>query len=98
MEVEADAEVVEIVAELEGVFAFGEAVVFADLEIFIKADVVAGIGFYGFADFDPCFGEGLTDVGELVEMIFTGGEDGWEVALVGEVGGDRFFEVLKFSA
>ena len=43
LEVETDAEVMEIFAKLQCVFTFFKAVVLADLEIFIESDVVARI-------------------------------------------------------
>ena len=56
LEVEADAEVVEVAAELEFVVMAFEAVGVAEGEEFGLGDVVAGVGFEGFADVDPGFG------------------------------------------
>ena len=43
LEVQTDAEVMEIIAKLQCVFTFFETIVLTDLNIFIEADVVAGI-------------------------------------------------------
>jgi hypothetical protein len=59
LEVEANAEVVEVAAELEFVFVAFEAVGVAEGEEFGLGDVVAAVGFKGFADVDPGFGQGV---------------------------------------
>lgn len=56
LEVEADAEVVEVAAKLKFVFAAFEALGVAEVEEFGLGDVVAGFSFEGFADVDPGFG------------------------------------------
>ncbi len=93
LEVEADAEVVEVAAELEFVGVAFEAVGVAEGEEFGLGDVVAGVGFEGFADVDPGFGQWGADVGELADVVLDGGEDFGESAIGEEVGGEDFFEV-----
>ncbi len=98
LEVEADAEVVEVFAELKFVFVAFEAVGVAEAEIFGLGDVVAIVFFEGFADVDPGFWEGLADVGELADVVLDGGEDLGEAAIGEEVGGEDFFEIGEASA
>ena len=56
-------------------------------------DVVAGVGFEGFADVDPSFGEWGADVGELADVVLDSGEDFGESSIGGEVGGENIFEI-----
>jgi hypothetical protein len=93
LEVEADAEVVEVAAELEFVGVAFEAVGVAEGEEFVLGNVVPAVCFEGFADVDPGFGQGAADVGELADVVLDGGEDFGESAIGEEVGGEDFFEV-----
>jgi len=98
LEVEADTKIVEVAAELEFVFAAFEAVGVAEIKKFSLGNVVAGVGFEGFADSYPGFGQGCANVGELANVVFYGGTYFRETAIVGEVGGENFFEVREASA
>jgi hypothetical protein len=95
LEVEADAEVVEVAAKLEFVFVAFEAVSIAEGEEFGLGDVVSGIGFQGFADVDPGFGQRGADVGELANVVLDGSADFGESAIGSEIGGEEIFEVKE---
>ena len=88
----------EIGAELEFVFAAFEAVGVTEVQEFLLTDVVAVVGFEGFADVDPGFGQRCTDVGELADVMLDGSEDFGETAIGREVGREDFFEVGEAGA
>lgn len=58
LEMETNAKIVEIFAELQCIFTFFEAIGFANLQVFIESDVITRISFKCSANFDPCFWEG----------------------------------------
>jgi hypothetical protein len=93
LKVKADAEVVEVAAELEFIFAAFEALGVAEVKKFGLGDVVAGISFEGLADADPGFWEGCTDMGKLADVVLDSGENLGKAAIGGEVGGEDFFEI-----
>ncbi len=68
------ADVVEVVAELEGVGFIGDAVFGAEGEELAAADAVPPVFVEGLADGDPCFGARLTDVVKGKEMLLQMGE------------------------
>ncbi|NJN30670.1 MAG: hypothetical protein HC824_09780 [Synechococcales cyanobacterium RM1_1_8] len=73
LEVEADAEFVELAADGEGFGFVGDAFAAAEVKVLRLGDVV-GVGvfavvFEGVADFGPVVGPGLVDAAELGDVV-----------------------------
>ncbi len=95
LEMEADAEVVEVFAELEFIFVVFEAMNFAQIEKFVLGDVVAVVCFESIADANPGFWERGADVGELANVMVDSTDNFSETTIVGKVGRQNIFEVEK---
>lgn len=98
LEVEANAEVMEVAAELEFVLATLEALGVTEDQKFILADMVARFIFYCFTDIDPGFGQWGADVGKLADVVLNGSKDFGQAAIGSEVGGQDFFQVRETTA
>jgi hypothetical protein len=102
LEVEADAEVVEKAADLQGFSFVGDAVEFAEVEVFAEVDVVGAaircIVLEDVADVDPFVGPGFVEFGEVGDVFLDGGFEFVEAAIGGEVGADGGLEVMEFFA
>jgi hypothetical protein len=72
LEVETNAQVVEVLTDSEPFLWIFDSVAFAEGVVFLDADIVSmlGVVFEGVANFDPGFGDGDTDVGEVGDVGF----------------------------
>ena len=99
LEVETDAEFVEGFADLQHFFGVGDAVGAAEGLVFVEADVVLVVVFEGVADADPGGWPVFADLRELSEAVLDVVLEVLEFfGVAGEVEGEEFFEVSKFSS
>ena len=99
LEVEAGAEVVEKLAELEHFALVCDVVAAAGGLVVVEADVVAAVVFEGVADVEPFVGEGESGTDEGFEVALDGVAECLEIVGVGDVEGvGDGEEVAKFGA
>lgn len=96
---ETDAEFVEGFADLQHFFGVGDAVGAAEGLVFVEADVVLVVVFEGVADADPGCRPVFADLGKLSKAVLDIVLEVLEFfGVAGEVEGEEFFEVSKFSS